>query len=264
MPTDDGEFVLDTEASDFAIGADLSQKQGEHERVVAYASRRLDRRERNYCITRKELLAVVYFVRYFRQYLLGRQFKIRTDHAALTWLRRTPEPIGQQARWLEILEEFCFSIEHRSASRYGNADALSRRDCKTRDYACHATCKDGEVEGQDMKEDCCSVSGEVNVVKRRKGRLTMRDDAEVEGLPVADFVGGAADQPSGNVHSAPNADGETTRNVKAQDRAMNNFEWSIESLKKEQEIDQDINLIVQLMKKDSVVTEDGRHGYSFK
>jgi len=150
---------------------------------------------------------------------------------------------------LEILEEFRFSTEHRSASRHGNADALSRRDCKTRDCACHATCTDGEVEGQDLKEDCCPVSGEVNVVKRRKGRLTMRDDAEVGGLPVADFVGGAADQPPGNVHSALNADGEATRNVEAQDGAMDNFEWSIESLKKEQERDQDINLIVQLMKK---------------
>ena len=38
MPNDDGEFVLDTDASDFAIGAVLSQKQGEHEKVVAYAS----------------------------------------------------------------------------------------------------------------------------------------------------------------------------------------------------------------------------------
>ena len=72
MPIDDGEFVLDTDASDFAIGAVLSQKQGGYERVVAYASRRLDQRETKYCVTRKELLAVVYFLRYFRQYLLGR------------------------------------------------------------------------------------------------------------------------------------------------------------------------------------------------
>ena len=75
MPIDDGEFVLDTDASDFAIGAVLSQKQGGYERVVAYASRRLDQRETKYCVTCKELLAVVYFVRYFRQYLLGREFK---------------------------------------------------------------------------------------------------------------------------------------------------------------------------------------------
>jgi len=137
MPIDDGEFVFDTDASDFAIGAVLSQKQGGYERVVAYASRRLDQRETKYCVTRKELLAVVYFVRYFRQYLLGREFKIRTDHSALTWLRRTPDPIGQQARWLEILEEFRFSIEHRPGARHGNADAMSRRYCKVRDCACH-------------------------------------------------------------------------------------------------------------------------------
>jgi len=79
---------------------------------VAYASRSLDRREINYCITWKELLAVVHSLRYFKQYLMGRQFTVRSDHAALTWLRRTPEPIGQQARWLEVMEEFDFRIEH--------------------------------------------------------------------------------------------------------------------------------------------------------
>jgi len=92
MPTDDGDFVLDTDASDTAIGAVLSQKQGGIERVIAYASRSLEKRERNYCVTRKELLAVVYFLRYFKQYLLGRSFIVRTDHAALTWLSRMPDP----------------------------------------------------------------------------------------------------------------------------------------------------------------------------
>jgi len=124
MPTDEGEFVLDTDASEFAIGAVLSQVQGGHERVVAYASRRLDQREIKYCVTRKELLAVVHFVRHFRQYLLGRQFRIRTDHSSLTWLRRTPDPVGQQARWLEISEEYKFSIEHRSGVRHKNVDAM--------------------------------------------------------------------------------------------------------------------------------------------
>ena len=63
MTTDDDEFTLDTDASNSAIGAVLSQRQEGVERVVAYASRALDRREQNYCTTRKELLAVVHFVR---------------------------------------------------------------------------------------------------------------------------------------------------------------------------------------------------------
>jgi RNase H-like domain found in reverse transcriptase len=86
MPTDNDEFTLDTEASDHSIGAVLSQRQHCHERVIAYASHALDRREQNYCVTTKELLAVVHFLRLFKQYLLGCPFRVRTDHAALSWL----------------------------------------------------------------------------------------------------------------------------------------------------------------------------------
>jgi len=136
MPSDSGEFVLDTDASDTEIGSVLSQHQDGVERVVAYASRYLDARERNYCVTRKELLAVVHFIKYFKQYLLGRSFRVRTDHAALTWLRRTPEPVGQQARWLEQMEEYDFIVEHRSGSKHANADALSRRPCKKKECLC--------------------------------------------------------------------------------------------------------------------------------
>ena len=91
----------------------LSQIQNGEERPLFYASQLYDKHQRNYNVTRKELLAVVTFVRKFRQYLLGKPFLIRSDHSALQWLKRTPEPIGQQARWLEILEEFDYTIEHR-------------------------------------------------------------------------------------------------------------------------------------------------------
>jgi len=127
LPDDEGEYILDCDASDHAIGAVLSQVQDGVERPICYASQLYDKHQRNYNVTRKELLALVTFVRKFRQYLLGKPFLIRTDHSALQWLRRTPEPIGQQARWLEILEEFDFRVEHRPGIRHSNADALSRR-----------------------------------------------------------------------------------------------------------------------------------------
>jgi len=127
MPTDSDRFVLDTDASDQSIGAVLSQVQKGVERVIAYASRRISDRERNYCITRRELLAVVCFVKHFLAYLLGRPFDVRTDdHAALQWLKRTPEPIGQQARWLEQLEELDYKVIHRPGSSHGNANGRSR------------------------------------------------------------------------------------------------------------------------------------------
>ena len=74
---------LDTDASAYAIGAVLSQVQDGKARVIDYGSRCLDNPERNYCVTRREMLAVVYFTKYFKQFLLGRVFKLRTDHGSL-------------------------------------------------------------------------------------------------------------------------------------------------------------------------------------
>ena len=92
-------------------GAVLSQldSQGK-ERVVVYGSRLLAKAERNYCATRKELLAVVTFILYFRPYILGHKFQLRTDHSSLQWLYRTKEPDGQVAQWLEKLQQFDFEI----------------------------------------------------------------------------------------------------------------------------------------------------------
>ena len=90
-------FIVDTDASDMAIGAVLSQNQGNSERVIAYASRTLSKSERMYCVTKKELLAVVYFVKQFRHYLYGRKFTIRTDHGSLRWLPNFKQPEGHLA-----------------------------------------------------------------------------------------------------------------------------------------------------------------------
>jgi transposase InsO family protein len=144
MPSDEGEYRLDTDASNYAIGSVLSQVQNGEEKVIAYASRMLAGPEKNYCVTRKELLAIVFFTKQFRPYLLGQEFLIRTDHSALQWLKHTPEPIGQQARWLERLEEFSYRIEHRPGRRHGNADALSRLPCRQ----CHRTDPEEESGGK--------------------------------------------------------------------------------------------------------------------
>jgi len=130
MPLDDGGFILDTDASNLSIGAILSQVQDGEERVIAYASRILNNAEKNYCVTRKELLAIVFYTKQFRQYLLGRHFQIRTDHAALQWLEKTQRPIGQQARWLNIMGEFDYTIIHRPGKAHQNADTLSRMPCR--------------------------------------------------------------------------------------------------------------------------------------
>src|SRR6218665_44187 len=130
LPRDGAPYTLDCDASDIGLGAVLSQNIDREERVIAYGSRLFSTAERNYCVTRRELLVVVYFTQLYRQYLLGSTFTLRTDHAALRWLQRTQEPIGQQARWLEKLAEYDFQIVHRPGRRRGNADALSRKSCR--------------------------------------------------------------------------------------------------------------------------------------
>ena len=85
-------FILGTDASNCGIGAILSQCQSDgSEHVIAYASQLLTKPEKNYCVTRKELLAVVTFLGHFWHYLLSKPFMVRTDHGALTWMQ--PEQI---------------------------------------------------------------------------------------------------------------------------------------------------------------------------
>ena len=122
-------FILDTDASQFAIGAVLAQKNEGKEEVTAYGSKTLSPAEQNYCVTRRELLAVVYFLKYFRPYLYGQDVTVRTDHGALTWLLKFKNPEGQLARWLEVISQYKLTIIHRAGRAHSNADGLSRRPC---------------------------------------------------------------------------------------------------------------------------------------
>ena len=95
--------------------------------MIAYSSLSMSKSELRYKTTRKELLAIINGLKQFCQYLTGRHFIIRTDHAALSWLRRTPEPMPQLTRWLIFIEEFDYEIVHRNGKRHSNCDVLSRR-----------------------------------------------------------------------------------------------------------------------------------------
>jgi len=116
-------------ASDSAVGAVLQQEQQAKLHVIGYASKALTPTETRYCITRRELLSVVFGLKKYRQHLLGRPIIVRTDHAALAYLMSTPEPVGQQGRWLDLFGEYDMTIHHRPGRVHGNSDALSRPFC---------------------------------------------------------------------------------------------------------------------------------------
>ena len=116
------DFILDTDCSNLALGAVLSQVQDGKEKVISYYSRSLSKSESNYCTTRKELLAVISSVKHFHCYLYGRKFTIRTDHSSLRWITKFKNVEGQLARWIEILETYNYEIIIRNGIKHSNAD----------------------------------------------------------------------------------------------------------------------------------------------
>jgi len=122
-------FIIDTDDSNIVIGGVLSQVQDGSERGVVYFSKTLSKAERNYCVTRRQLFAIVKTLDHIHEYLYGQEFHLRTDHSALTWLLNFRNLEGQTARWVQRLQEYNFKSEHRQGIRHTNADALSRRPC---------------------------------------------------------------------------------------------------------------------------------------
>ena len=120
-------FILQTDASERAVGAVLSQVDdvGE-EHPNAFFSRKLLPREERYSTVEKECLAIKLALQAFRVYLLGRQFTVQTDHRSLEWLHRFRDTNARLTRWSLALQPYKFTVKHRAGTANGNADALSR------------------------------------------------------------------------------------------------------------------------------------------
>ena len=119
-------FIIDTDASDTALGAVLSQVIDGIEYPIAFESRVLTKTEVNYPTTKREELGVVQAVQWFRPYIYGSKCIIRTDHASLQWLFRQNAD-GMTFRMVQKLQEHDYQIVHRPGDKYCNADGLSRR-----------------------------------------------------------------------------------------------------------------------------------------
>ena len=70
-------------------------------------------------------------LKHFHPYLYGQEVTVRTDNAAVSWLRRLKDPCGQMARWLQYIESYHLKVIHRPGRLHQNADALSRKPCNT-------------------------------------------------------------------------------------------------------------------------------------
>src|SRR5271154_5507148 len=122
LPDPTKPFTVTTDASDFAIGAVLSQNHGKGDQPLAFESRKLSSAELNYPIHEKELLAIVHAIRLWHIYLEGQTFTIITDHASLEYIKSQNTLSRRQARWLETLQSVTY--EYKPGKTNVVADAL--------------------------------------------------------------------------------------------------------------------------------------------
>jgi hypothetical protein len=122
--------IIETDASDFALGAVLSQRDQENRlHPVAFHSRKFTPAEINYEIHDKELLAIVDAFKHWRRYCEGalHQVQVFSDHQNLEYFTTTKVLNRRQARWAQELAGIDFKIYYRPGSQNGKPDALSRR-----------------------------------------------------------------------------------------------------------------------------------------
>lgn len=125
-PDYDKLFTVQTDASQQGIGAVLLQEEQGQLKPVVYISRKLLPREVNYSTVEKECLAVKWALDSLRYYLLGRKFRLETDHRALAWLGRMRDSNARITRWYLAMQPFDFEVLYRSGSQNCTADFLSR------------------------------------------------------------------------------------------------------------------------------------------
>ncbi|SPC61966.1 uncharacterized protein UHOD_12133 [Ustilago sp. UG-2017b] len=123
-------IIVETDASDFAVAAVLSQSFDQGTRhPIAFFSKKLDPAQLNYPIFDKEMFAIVAAFKHWRQYLEGAKFQVQvlTDHRSLEYFTTTKQLNHRQARWSELLADFDFVIQYRPGAQAGLPDALTRR-----------------------------------------------------------------------------------------------------------------------------------------
>ncbi|GBG41400.1 hypothetical protein CBR_g77296, partial [Chara braunii] len=120
-------FVLTTDASQYGIGAVLQQDDGNGLSPVEFMSKKIKTQKLQDSTYEKELYALVSALKHWKHFLLGRHFKIFSDHSTLQWLKSQGELNDKLARYIQFIDLFDFELKHKKGCYNKVADALSRR-----------------------------------------------------------------------------------------------------------------------------------------
>lgn len=122
---DEGELILQTDASDFGLGGALLQRVGDQLFPIIFVSKTFTAAQSRWTTTDKEMFAVVYSIRKLHHFLANRRFVVRSDHRSLSFDTK-PSASAKVERWKLSLQEYDFQVEHISGAENVLADTLSR------------------------------------------------------------------------------------------------------------------------------------------
>ncbi|XP_075527109.1 uncharacterized protein LOC142559392 [Dermacentor variabilis] len=210
-------FVVQTDASDLGLGAVLLQEFDGVLHPLAFASRALLPAEKNYSVTEKECLAIVFALRKFDVYLDGTKFVVQTDHSALSWLMRLREHAGRLARWALLIQHYDISVQYRKGSTNVVADALSRAPLP------HPADAGGERRKTEAADTPACASGEV----AEEERETVFGSPPIEETAVKEVFGVL--QPGGD-ESSPSIEHRLTSPYHPQANLTERFNRTVKSM----------------------------------
>ena len=243
-PRFDRQFILDVDASDYALGAELSQVDDMgNERPLYFASRHLEKAEKNYSATARETLAAVFGCEYFSHYLQGRKFLLRTDHNPLVWLRSMKNPKRPYNGWIVRLEQFHYEIQYRPGKNHENADFNSRVNPVTPEPKSIGT----QTEWKNQFE--------IKHIQNGQSYFTKGEEREPDHVAGNAMSGNIAQVSNGKNENPEICDNEPRNNQTRQedenlDNQMHQEDclFSTELLTKQQEMDIDIGPVIKCLK----------------
>ena len=129
LPDPNLPFVINCDASGYAVGAVLQQDKGDGLRPISFMSKKMNAAETRYPVHEQELLAIITALTLWRHHLEGTDtpVRIRTDHKSLIYFQTQPMLSGRQTRWVETLSRYNYVVEYIRGADNIVADALSRR-----------------------------------------------------------------------------------------------------------------------------------------
>ena len=185
LPDVNKQYVLDADASKYAIGGVLQQYDQKGElRPIMYISRKLTKAEQNYCTRQREALAVVWAFIRLREYLWGSQdIIVRTDHQNLLWLMNN-DYTGRLARWQALLSCYDFEIRYLPGKTNIVADSLSRINYTTPSACIAAMQQMDEFEDLALNPDMKNIlpANMIFYIPKIHAGTSKKDPAKIEAL----------------------------------------------------------------------------------